>query len=199
MQTGNTVFIALGTLGTSNNWTRSLTSLLFFVAGCFSFARFHALLGGPRLRRTLLASFLLQTACIAAAAILINARAVDGAFPTPYTADVVDYPQLVAVACLSFQAGGQIVNSRGLGLNEVPTIVITSLLCDLVSDPKLFARWRANPKRDRRAAGFVLTFLGAVCGGWVSKAAGGLAPSLWWVAAMKLAIALVWIVWKKKE
>jgi hypothetical protein len=97
------------------------------------------------------------------------------------------------VALLSFQAAGQIVNSRGLGVSEVPTVVITSLVCDLVSDELLFAGLTKNGKRNRRFIGFVLTLLGAIVGGWISKATGQVGPCLWFVAALKACISLYWI------
>lgn len=36
--------------------------------------------------------------------------------------------------CADFQSAGQIMASRALGFSEIPTVVITSLLCDLVLD-----------------------------------------------------------------
>lgn len=110
----------------------------------------------------------------------------------------MDWLQLVPTALLSFQAAGQIVNSRGLGVGEVPTVVITSLLCDLVSDPLLFASGLgANGKRNKRAAAFVLTLVGGICGGWLAKGTGQVQPALWVVAAIKFVISLAWAVWWK--
>jgi uncharacterized membrane protein YoaK (UPF0700 family) len=85
------------------------------------------------------------------------------------------------------------VNSRGLGVSEVPTVVITSLLCDLVSDEQILAGFKKNGKRNRRAIAFVLTLLGAICGGWISKATGQVGPCLWFVAAIKATITLSWL------
>ncbi|KAI4602853.1 hypothetical protein KJ359_008073 [Pestalotiopsis sp. 9143b] len=198
MQTGNTIFVALGTSGQNNRpygWARSLCSIGCFTIGCLIFARLHALWGGARLRRTVLGSFLLQTACVAAAAGIIQGGVIDGAYPSQRDPADVNFTELAAVALLSFQAAGQIVNSRGLGVSEVPTVVITSLLCDLVGDERLLARPGANPKRDRRAVAFVLTLLGAICGGWISKATGAVQPSLWFVAAIKAAITIGWLGW----
>ena len=97
------------------------------------------------------------------------------------------------MALLSFQAAGQIVNSRGLGVGEVPTVVITSLVCDLVSDEMLLAGLTKNGKRNRRFIGFVLTLLGGIVGGWISKSTGQVSPSLWFVAAIKACITLYWV------
>ena len=91
-------------------------------------------------------------------------------------ADIIDWTQQAAIVLLSFQSAGQIVASRALGFNEIPTVVITSLLCDLVSDAELLA-WR-NGKRDCRIVAFCLTLLGAISGGWITRATGDIAPVL---------------------
>ncbi|KAI1393239.1 uncharacterized protein F4822DRAFT_384030 [Hypoxylon trugodes] len=200
MQTGNTVFVALGTSGQNNKpygWARSLCSIGCFTIGCFAFSQLHKLIGGGRLRRTLCASFLAQTICVVVAASIIQAGVIDGSYPSNRNPADVNFAELAIVALLSFQAGGQIVNSRALGISEVPTTVITSLLCDLVIDERILEPFRKNVKRNRRVVAFVLTFLGAVCGGWISKATGAVQPSLWFVAAIKGTITLSWVFVKK--
>ncbi|KAI0895275.1 hypothetical protein F4806DRAFT_95111 [Annulohypoxylon nitens] len=196
MQTGNTVFVALGASGQNNKpygFARSLCSIGCFVIGCFAFSRLHKLIGGGRLRRTLLTSFFAQTVCVAIAATIIQTGIVDGTYPSRRDPADVDFTELAPIALLSFQAAGQIVNSRGLGVSEVPTVVITTLLCDLVSDERILAPLMKNVKRNRRAIAFVLTLSGAICGGWISKATGAVQPSLWFVAAIKAVITLSWL------
>ncbi|KAK8042813.1 hypothetical protein PG994_013296 [Apiospora phragmitis] len=198
MQTGNTIFIALGTSGQNNRpygWARSLCSLGCFAIGCVSFARLHKLIGGHRLRRTLLVSFGLQTICVAAAASIIQGGIIDGTYPARGDPNNVNFTELAAVALLSFQAAGQIVNSRGLGVSEVPTVVITTLLCDLVSDEHLLVGLSKNGRRNRRAIAFVLTLTGAICGGWISRATHQVGPCLWLVAAIKATITMYWMGW----
>ncbi|KAF1979382.1 hypothetical protein BU23DRAFT_642970 [Bimuria novae-zelandiae CBS 107.79] len=196
MQTGNTIFVALGTSGQNNRpygWARSLCSIGCFAIGCITFARLHNLIGGPRLRRTVLFSFALQTICVVIAAAIVQSGILDGQYPSMRDPDDVNFTELAAVALLSFQAAGQIVNSRGLGVGEVPTVVITSLVCDLVSDELLFAAWNKNGKRNRRFVGFVLTLLGGIAGGWISKSTGQVGPCLWFLAAIKACITLYWL------
>ncbi|KAK7184272.1 uncharacterized protein CC84DRAFT_1234514 [Paraphaeosphaeria sporulosa] len=196
MQTGNTIFVALGTSGQNNRpygWARSLCSIGCFAIGCVTFARLHKLIGGARLRRTVLFSFALQTVCVVIAAIIIQSGTIDGRYPSTRDPRDVNFTELAVVALLSFQAAGQIVNSRGLGVSEVPTVVITSLVCDLVSDELLFAGLTKNGKRNRRFLGFLLTLLGAIVGGWISKATGQVGPCLWFVAALKACISLYWV------
>ncbi|KAI2615291.1 hypothetical protein GGR54DRAFT_306664 [Hypoxylon sp. NC1633] len=188
---GNTVFVALGTSGQNNKpfgWARSLCSIGCFTIGCLAFSRLHKLIGIGRLRRTLLFSFFLQTVFVVIAATIIQTGVVDGTYPSPRDPNDVEFLELAPIALLSLQAAGQIVNSRGLGVGEVPTVVITSLLCDLVSDEGLLNPLRENANRNRRAVAFVLTLLGAICGGWISKWTGAVQPSLWFVAAIKAAI-----------
>ncbi|GAP84867.1 putative DUF1275 domain protein [Rosellinia necatrix] len=202
MQTGNTVFVALGTSGQNNRpygWARSLTSIGSFVVGCVSFSRFHGLIGRGRQRRTVFISFLAQTIFVSLAAGLIQGGLIDGRYPSRRDPADVDFRELAPIALLSFQAAGQIVNSRGLGVAEVPTVVITTLLCDLVSDPNIFAPFAQNPKRNKRAVAFTLTLVGAIAGGFISKATGLVQNSLWLVAALKLAITVFWLFCGKEK
>lgn len=108
---------------------------------------------------------------------------------------------MAPIALLSFQAAGQIVASRILGINEIPTVVITSLLADLFSDPLLTVMpiMTGNTKRNNRIAGFVLTLLASIVGGWMLKATGQVQPALWVVFGIKLTISLGWLGWKKSE
>lgn len=90
------------------------------------------------------------------------------------------------------------MTSRLLGFNEVPTTVLTSVYCDLASDPKLLAPLGKNVKRNRRLAA-VLTFLiGGIAGGWLVKSSAGMPGALWLGGAIKIAIALGWMSWKAK-
>jgi hypothetical protein len=83
-----------------------------------------------------------------------------------------------------------------LGFNEIPTVVITSLLCDLMSDPQLFLV--RNVKRDRRIIAFLLTLVGSIVGGWVTKVTGAISPILWLSAGIKGLLVLAWAFWKAK-
>lgn len=131
------------------------------------------------------------------AAAIIQGGVVDGAEPSHRMPGTVDFKELVIIALLSFQAAGQIVASRSLQVGEIPTVVVTSMLCDLMSDPALFA-WAKNDKRNRRFIAFVLTLVGAICGGWISKASHEVQPSLWMVAGIKLVLAAGWLFWTEK-
>ncbi|KAK7962877.1 uncharacterized protein PG986_003702 [Apiospora aurea] len=151
MQTGNTIFLALG--AASLMWLKALCSIAAFLLG-----------------RTLAASFLAQALLIWTAAALALGGAApafgDLALAERMQRDgVLDLRALAPIALLAFQFGGQIVTTRLLGFNEVPTNVLTSVYCDLMSDPLLLAPWGANPKRNRRAAAVVLMLVGGICGG----------------------------------
>lgn len=203
MQTGNTVFLALGASGQPTSppvtWLKSLTSIVFFILGCFLFPR--AMRAGTRKaasRGSMAGSFGLQAACISIAGGLVQGGVtpVPAGLVTPVDEDPQDprYIELVSIALLAFQAGGQIVASRVLGYSEIPTTVMTSAYCDLVGDERLFKR--GNGKRDRRAIGALLLLIGAIVGGWVSRSEGGMGAVLWTAGSLKATLALVWLFWK---
>ena len=168
-------------------------SIVCFVLGSFFFSRLSRFFG-PQRRRTLVLSFLLQSACILVAAGTIQSGAIAGEVP-PVVKDIV-WNQIAPISLLSFQSAGQIVGSRGLNLSEIPTVVVTSLLCDLWSDPDI-AKPR-NVKRNRRAVAFTLTLIGAIVGGWMSKATSSVTAALWLAGGVKVMIVLAWSAWAKK-
>lgn len=113
-------------------------------------------------------------------------------------ADEDNWAVQLIIALLAFQSSGQIVLSRTLGFNEIPTNVVTSLYCDLLSDRELFAPLAANVKRNRRVVAVVLLFGGGVAGGWLQRSSAGMPGALWIAGSVKTVIALAWLVWKGK-
>lgn len=111
--------------------------------------------------------------------------------------DDIDLLELIPLAFLAFQSGGQIVTSRILGFNEVPTTVLTSVYCDIASDPDILKK--DNVKRNRRCAAVLFILIGGIAGGWISRSSAGLSASLWLAAAIKLIIAVGWSLWKPKQ
>jgi uncharacterized membrane protein YoaK (UPF0700 family) len=196
---GNTIFLALGASGQPTThpfgWLKSLISILFFLLGCFLFSqtrRYHS-----KSRGTLAASFFLQGACIVIAAALVEAGVVPSPVGTISEEGEIHFIELIPLAFLAFQSGGQIVASRILAFNEVPTTVLTSVYCDLVSDPKVLAS--KNVKRNRRVGAALMFLVGGISGGWLSRSDAGMATTLWIAAAIKLGIAIAWSVWKPKS
>ncbi|KAB8258147.1 hypothetical protein BDV32DRAFT_151649 [Aspergillus pseudonomiae] len=194
MQTGNSVFIALGASGQpaypAYLWAKSLIALTVFIVSNILFIHVSRALG-PRRRSTLILSFTVQTAALLTAAILVQLGIIDPKPEDPRAP--IEWMQVLPISLLSFQAGGQIVTSRVLGIDEIPTVVLTTLLCDLLVDPKLTAK--ANPKRNRRAGAFLALFLGAMTAGGLSKAT-EMAASLWFAFGLKFLITVGWFVWK---
>lgn len=140
---------------------------------------------------------MLQAILIFIAAALVEERVV----PSPKGYEELDpsnvrFIELLPIGLLAFQSGGQIVTSRLLGLNEIPTTVLTSLYCDLVSDPHLLAK--SNVKRNRRIASVVTLLLGGIIGGWCSRKPVGLSAALWLAGAVKVTIAVGFALWKAK-
>lgn len=205
MQTGNTVFLALGTAGLPQNvpmlWLKALCSIGAFLLGVYCFGQSRHF--RPQSKGTLAVSFLIQSCLI----LLSAALAQGGVVPTfglltlaeeLAKEDIVDLKTLGPIILLAFQFGGQIVTSRILGFNEVPTNVLTSVYCDLFNDPKLFAPWAENPKRNRRASAVVLMLIGAIAGGWLARSQAGMSAALWIGGAIKFGIAVAWVFWKPR-
>lgn len=108
-----------------------------------------------------------------------------------------DAYELLPLGFLAFQSGGQIVTSRLLGFNEVPTTVLTSVYCDIASDPLVLRS--DNVKRNRRVAAVLSFLVGGIVGGWISRSAAGLSTNLWIAAAIKMGIAVGWTLWAPKS
>lgn len=202
MQTGNTIFLALGASNQNikpYDWARSLVSIGCFAIGAVFFSRLHKHLAPrPTQRGVLALGFFIQAACVCVSAALAEAGAVN---QRQVEGEHTDWREIAPIALLSFQAAGQIVASRVLGVNEIPTVVITSLMCDLMSDPRLLARpvFTGNRKRNNRVGGFVLTLVGSIIGGWMLKATRQVQPVLWLVFAIKFVISIGWVVWKGQD
>ena len=198
MQTGNTIFLALGASGLDTRrpygWLHSLLSLIFFALGAIFFSRLNKYLAPAHKRSTLALSFTIQSVFIFAAAVLVQVGWVDGSVP-PANIHKEEFNQLLAISLLSFQASGQMIATFTLNYGELSTVVVTGLLCDLWRDPALFAPFSKNPKRNRRAAGFVLMLLGAIAGGWLCKAVYSISATLWFVGGAKTVITAAWCFW----
>ncbi|PWY68526.1 hypothetical protein BO94DRAFT_301053 [Aspergillus sclerotioniger CBS 115572] len=194
MQTGNTVFLALGASSQPRYpaylWAKALISLCTFMTSNVLFIQVSRKLN-PLRRSTMVLSFAVQTICLLTAAILVEAQVVSPKPEDPRAP--IQWMQIIPISLLAFQAGGQICASRILAYDEIPTVVLTALLCDLLVDPELMVK--KNPKRDRRIGAFLALFLGAMTAGGLVKVA-SMASSLWFAFGLKFAVTLGWIVWR---
>lgn len=190
MQTGNSVFLCLGASrlpagGEPYGWAKSLISIAAFVAG------------------SLAGSFAVQVALTAVAAALVQAGVVPSSNTDSSSSRAAgeresqEFLERVPVALLAFQSAGQLSTAQLVGVSEVPTVVLTSVYYGLASDAGFFRR--RNVHRDRRIAGVVAFFAGAISGGWLERSRGGIAAALWISAAVKLGIAVSWLFWKAKK
>ena len=201
MQTGNTVFVGLGGSNTRTQtkpygWAKSLTSIFCFTLGALFFSRLSRLLG-PLQRLTLASSFILQAIFIAIAAAIIESGLVEG--HVALISRDIEWGTEAPIALLSFQAAGQMVGSRMLGLSEIPTVVLTSVLCDFASDPELVSGLGRNVKRNRRAGAFFGILIGAIAGGFVTNGSGQVQVALWMAFGIKVVVGLAWCFWPEKE
>ena len=150
----------------------------------------------PLCRRTLALSFLLQTLIIFVTAAIVEGGVVDGT--VQIVVRQIHWNQEIPIALLSFQAAGQMVGSRVLNLSEIPTVVLTSVLCDFASDSKLVSPITSNAKRNRRFLAFVMILVGAIAGGWIAKASKGMRAVLWIAGGIKLLVTVSWLFWPEK-
>ncbi|PGH16502.1 hypothetical protein AJ80_05187 [Polytolypa hystricis UAMH7299] len=195
MQTGNTVFLALGasnqSLERKYGWLKSLVSISSFLAGSFVFSntrRFR-----PQSRRTLMASFAVQSLLIVIAASLLQSGLIsDSISPSGQS----EFLQLIPLSLIAFQCAGQMAASRLLSFNEIPTTVLTSVYYDIASDPGILHSFSKNLKRNRRCASVVAIVGGAILGGWLARLRGGIATAFWIAAGLKFCVMLSWWFWK---
>ena len=131
-------------------------------------------------------------------AAIIQAGVVDGTLDTTSHTDVV-WKDEIPISLLSFQAAGQIVGSRALGVFEIPSVVVTSMLCDLASDPNLAGPLTGNMKRNRRALAFTCVLVGAIVGGYIGQATGRMQFDLWIAGGIKVLITIAWFFWPEKR
>ncbi|RDI81818.1 hypothetical protein Vi05172_g8188 [Venturia inaequalis] len=211
--TGNTVFASLGFSNLPEGTTRtqllkSLCAILCFILGALFFSSLHRRFT-PQKRWVLILSFSIQVILIVTSALLVQSGSVDDDSPkrpvhAPLnfaTRGFKDSPwDLLPIGLLSFQAAGQVVASRALECAQLPTIVISTLYADLVSDPSFFSGGLCgNAPRNRRVGGVVFYIMGAVLGGVFAASRYGSAGSLWVVALVKGAIVFGWIGWREKS
>lgn len=196
-QTGNTILLGLGASSSHTTtrpyrWTKSLLAIICFLCGCACFSHTMRILGKLK-RGTLVLSFVIQGAIVLLVGGFVQAQLVEGRLHL--LTEEMDWRQCMPIALLSFQSAGQIVTSRALKLNEIPTVVLTSMLHDIATDPKFFAPWRSNVKRNQMLSAFAATLLGALVGGFISISTGQMQSTLWLVGGLKLGIAGAWMVW----
>ncbi|KAK5119687.1 hypothetical protein LTR85_007263 [Meristemomyces frigidus] len=208
-QTGNTIFAALGVSNLPVSvpryaWTKSVCSIVAFLLGALLTSNFHRVFG-ERKRWVLAASFAVQAAMIAISAHLVQLGRSSGSpvkdpSLTGFPADPgFPWLDLVPISMLSFQAAGKVVASRVLQYNALPSVVLTTLYNDLMSDPGLLTGGlTGNVGRNRRLGGLLFYVGGAVAGGAFVRSSAGFSGLLWTAAALKLVVILAWLLWREE-
>lgn len=163
-QTGNTALLAVGALGIGGgiiSLAHVGVSLGVFVLGGLLCGQLGNLAGCER-RLWLLATNVLQTALVLAAAAL-HKNAVQAAGPST---------SLGIIALLAFASGAQVASARTVHIPEITTAMVTSAYIDFLIDPKIFdLRNRSRNRRFFFICSLVLgSFIGAVAYRYVSPA-----------------------------
>lgn len=195
---GNTIFIALAISGKPDYshklWIRAAVAVVSFLVGNIFFIHYGRLLG-PRRRIAVVSSFAIQTIFLLITVLLVEGRIIS---PQPDRFEPINWIQTVAIALMSFQGAGQLVASRFLTVPEIPTVVLTALVADLLMDPLLYQRsWGSNIRRNRRVGAILTHFAGATAAGGMIKHT-GLTGGLWLSVALKATITLTFVGWSEK-
>jgi hypothetical protein len=173
-------------------------------------ASFHRRFGEHK-RWVLAASFALQAIFIVIAGVLVyrgNSSGFPGSELTPSRTTTLSadpgfpWTDLIPISLLAFQAAGKIIASRVLGLGGLPSIVLTALFADLVSDPSFFsAGLLGNAQRNRRLGGATFYFVGAVVGGVAAKYSEkvGFSGGLFIAAGFQMATVAAWLMWRREK
>ena len=207
-QTGNTIYAALGISNLPSNqprlaWTKSVCAIVCYLFGAAFTKLFHSGFGERR-RWVLCFSFTMQAALILVSAILVRRGQSSGSpASVAYISMVPEDPgfpwmDLVPIGLLSFQAAGKLIASRVLQYTGLPCVVLTTIYGDLVADPKLLSTGlSSNLQRNRRVAGVLSYFSGAVIGGAAAKVnTVGFSGGLGIAAVLQLCVAGAWLLWK---
>jgi uncharacterized membrane protein YoaK (UPF0700 family) len=167
-QTGNTLFLAIGVAGLTNNaysYPNIGVSLSHFVAGGFIMGQLGNYIGVRR-RLWLLISNFIQTALV------FTAVAIQYCFPIRR-----DGPAAMAViACLAFSSGGQVAMSRSLKITEITTAMATAAFIDVVVDPCLGKL--KNRLRNRRVMFLIMLTAGCFVGAFAKREVSSTFPIL---------------------
>ncbi|BCS27302.1 YoaK family protein [Aspergillus puulaauensis] len=203
MQTGNTVYLGLGAMGadpsSTTRWYKAATSIGSFCVGAACFSAGHRWAAGevPRRRWVLCASFVVQMACVAAAAIMVTLYGSTGHSAAKEKADDgLGWRVFVPLALVAFQSSGQAVSSRVLERNALTSVVLTSVYCDLFSVPVVAGTGKRRADEWRRAGAILSLMLGVAMGGMWAKSSVGVMGALWMVVAGKGVIVLAWLGWR---
>jgi uncharacterized membrane protein YoaK (UPF0700 family) len=117
---------------------------------------------GPRKRRWLIATSIIQTTLVFIAAGIQHA----GPSPVPDKG-----PEALAViSLLAFSSGAQVAMARGLQITEITTAMATAAYVDIFIDEKMFEK--RNRRRNRRIAFLLSLFAGSFAGAFAYKARG---------------------------
>lgn len=191
MQTGNTIYLGLGLTDPSSGtrWIMSLLSMACFCIGATVFAWYHRFFT-PKKRWVMFSSYLVQMLLIIAAATIVTLDKT-----TEADKGKLRWQVMLPLALMAIGSSGQCVSSRALDKNSLTSVVLTSIYCDLFSDPRLLSL-SGNPSRNQRVAAPVCVLVGALIGGFWAHGSTGLSGALWTAAGLKLCIVIAWAVWK---
>jgi hypothetical protein len=199
------------------SYLKNLISLGSFGLGALFFNILHRFPGGvsnpkaPLHRWTLFVAFGVQSSILITVSILATTGVISGESVAANTSStgLSNWYDLMAIAFLAFEASGQVCLSRVTKINDLPTIVISTIYHDFIADTLNTRReWRESAtlkdflmtqkKQVRRISCIITLFLGALVGDFIYSSTNNIQGTLWLAAGAKLCICLGWCLWKKK-
>lgn len=167
-QTGNTLFLAIGIAGLTNNaysFPNIGVSLAMFVAGGLVLGQIGNYVGVRR-RLWILISNIIQTSLVFAAVCIQYSLPIQRDGPAA----------MAVIALLAFSAGGQVAMSRSLKITEITTAMATAAFVDLVVDPGLMKL--RNRLRNRRFLFIIMLSAGCFVGAFAQREVSSTLPLL---------------------
>lgn len=223
----NTIFLATRISNPSRthhplNYLKSVVSIGGYCIGALCFNCLHRAptgLSNPATmkRWTLTTSFLMQAGLLLIVALLAQTKVISigskdcGTFSSGTPSSPGDnYIDLLGIAILAVETAGQVCLSRVMLVNELPTIVLSTIYHDLIADMLGLRKcwiesesiWNflvTQKRQARRLACIVALFSGALIGGFVFNSPVGLAAALWLAFAIKTTIAVTWCLWRRQN
>jgi len=146
-------------------------------------------------RYTIVISFVFQAVFLGLVALLLTIHNI----PSGDWSYVSNPRVMYALASLSTQFGMQVATARLLSFEELHTVGLSVCFADLAIDPHYCAK--ENPKRNRRLLSVLTFFIGAISGGWLTRAGMPLMGFLWIAFGLKFLIAVGTLIgiWDGKE
>ncbi|KAF9788687.1 hypothetical protein BJ322DRAFT_1106658 [Thelephora terrestris] len=198
-QTGNTAQLALAVarlwetprdLSFRTSDRQALCSVLGFIVGCFVGRLGDKM--GSNTRMWLFTGTMIQALFTMAASIAIWQSGEGSIAPNRISPAWSNPLSFLCLAFMSASMGLQGIMGKRINSPFATTVVLTSVWCELVADPKLFNVSKLVPSRDQKAIAIFALFLGAFIGRAILAEVGS-AGALGIATGIRVLVAFGWL------